>query len=94
MLPKSTGRISDRPLRALSAFSMAASRRATVVLARKGSPLKFTIAAAGLLYLVSMKKHPKMGQNAMMVRAAGERTLVVFGVLTEGDLGEEPVKKP
>jgi hypothetical protein len=44
-----------------------------MVLVYAETPLNLTIAAAGLLHLMSARKLPKMSQIAMLVDAAGER---------------------
>jgi hypothetical protein len=89
-----TGKIANGPSRGLLAFSMALSSGITMVLAYAGTPSKVTIAAAGLLHLMSAKRLPKMNKNAMLVGAAGERTWVIFDVARMGNFGEKPVKNP
>ena len=86
-----TGKIARGPPRGFLALSMAASSGITMVLMRAGTPSNLAISAAGLLHLVSVKKLPMMSQNAMLVRAAGERTWVIFDVAKWGDFGEKPV---
>ena len=68
-----TGKIAGGPPRGLSAPSMVLSSGITMVLVYAETPLNLTIAAAGLLHLMSARKVPKMSQIAMLVDAAGER---------------------
>jgi hypothetical protein len=62
-----------------------------MVFVRAGTPMNLTIAAAGLLHLMSARKLPKMSQIAMLVGAAGGRTLGIFDVEKRVDFGEKPV---
>ena len=71
LITKLTGDWANGSSRALSAFNTVASRRILMSLVCRGSPMKLTAVAAGLVHFVSMIMLPKMSQKAMVVAVAG-----------------------